>query len=160
MATKQNAVGKITQVIGAVVDVQFEGDLPAILNAWRPRMAATVWYSKSPSISASRRCALLPWTRPKAWYAVRKSPTRQPIAVPVGDGTLGRIINVIGERSMKPGRSISRSAAAFTSRRRYTPSNRRGRDPDHRHQGGRSARALRQGRQDRLVGAPASARPS
>jgi len=33
MATAQNAVGKITQVIGAVVDVQFEGELPAILNA-------------------------------------------------------------------------------------------------------------------------------
>ena len=33
MATPQNAVGKITQVIGAVVDVQFEGDLPAILSA-------------------------------------------------------------------------------------------------------------------------------
>ncbi|HTQ83511.1 MAG TPA: hypothetical protein VMI47_09620, partial [Pseudolabrys sp.] len=33
MATPQNAVGKITQVIGAVVDVQFEGHLPAILNA-------------------------------------------------------------------------------------------------------------------------------
>jgi F-type H+-transporting ATPase subunit beta len=31
MAT--NATGKISQVIGAVVDVQFEGDLPAILNA-------------------------------------------------------------------------------------------------------------------------------
>ena len=28
-----NAKGKITQVIGAVVDVQFEGALPAILNA-------------------------------------------------------------------------------------------------------------------------------
>ena len=28
-----NATGKITQVIGAVVDVQFEGDLPPILNA-------------------------------------------------------------------------------------------------------------------------------
>ncbi|MFZ9133305.1 MAG: hypothetical protein ACO21B_08795, partial [Gemmobacter sp.] len=28
-----NATGKIQQVIGAVVDVQFEGDLPAILNA-------------------------------------------------------------------------------------------------------------------------------
>jgi len=27
------ATGKITQVIGAVVDVQFEGDLPEILNA-------------------------------------------------------------------------------------------------------------------------------
>jgi len=33
MATTPNAVGKITQVIGAVVDVQFEGELPAILNA-------------------------------------------------------------------------------------------------------------------------------
>ena len=32
MATP-NAVGKITQVIGAVVDVQFQGELPAILNA-------------------------------------------------------------------------------------------------------------------------------
>ena len=33
MATTPNAVGKITQVIGAVVDVQFEDHLPAILNA-------------------------------------------------------------------------------------------------------------------------------
>ena len=33
MATPTNAVGKITQVIGAVVDVQFEGHLPPILNA-------------------------------------------------------------------------------------------------------------------------------
>ena len=33
MATKPNKPGRITQVIGAVVDVQFEGHLPAILNA-------------------------------------------------------------------------------------------------------------------------------
>ena len=33
MATTPNAVGKITQIIGAVVDVQFEDHLPAILNA-------------------------------------------------------------------------------------------------------------------------------
>src|SRR5947208_808290 len=33
MATPTNAVGRITQVIGAVVDVQFDGELPAILNA-------------------------------------------------------------------------------------------------------------------------------
>src|SRR5215510_2421446 len=33
MADKQNQVGRITQVIGAVVDVQFEGELPEILNA-------------------------------------------------------------------------------------------------------------------------------
>ena len=33
MATPTNVVGRITQVIGAVVDVQFDGHLPAILNA-------------------------------------------------------------------------------------------------------------------------------
>ena len=33
MATKANAIGRITQVIGAVVDVQFDESLPAILNA-------------------------------------------------------------------------------------------------------------------------------
>ena len=33
MATPANQTGRITQVIGAVVDVQFEGHLPAILNA-------------------------------------------------------------------------------------------------------------------------------
>ena len=33
MATAANQIGRITQVIGAVVDVQFEGHLPAILNS-------------------------------------------------------------------------------------------------------------------------------
>ena len=33
MAAAANQTGRITQVIGAVVDVQFEGHLPAILNA-------------------------------------------------------------------------------------------------------------------------------
>ena len=33
MATPANQTGRVTQVIGAVVDVQFEGQLPAILNA-------------------------------------------------------------------------------------------------------------------------------
>ena len=32
-AAPSNAIGKITQITGAVVDVQFEADLPAILNA-------------------------------------------------------------------------------------------------------------------------------
>ena len=37
MATPANQTGRITQVIGAVVDVQFEGHLPAILNAIETR---------------------------------------------------------------------------------------------------------------------------
>jgi F0F1-type ATP synthase beta subunit len=60
MATP-NAVGKITQVIGAVVDVQFETHLPAILNALETTNGG------NRSISESRRCVLSPWTLRKVW---------------------------------------------------------------------------------------------
>ena len=39
MATAANQIGRITQVIGAVVDVQFEGHLPAILNSLETKNA-------------------------------------------------------------------------------------------------------------------------
>jgi F-type H+-transporting ATPase subunit beta len=54
MATAANQIGRVTQVMGAVVDVQFEGHLPAILN------------------SASRPSAPSRWTPPKVWCAARK----------------------------------------------------------------------------------------
>ena len=49
----KNIVGRITQVMGAVVDVQFEGDLPAILNASRGaansnRRRKQTWPRRSP----------------------------------------------------------------------------------------------------------------
>src|SRR5665213_2499683 len=98
MATPQNATGKITQVIGAVVDVQFEGDLPAILNALETKngdnrlvleVAQHLGESTVRTISMDVTEGLV------RGQAV--TDTGIPIAVPVGPGLLGRIINVIGE---------------------------------------------------------------
>jgi len=72
-----NQTGRITQVIGAVVDVQFEGHLPAILNGARDAERRQSPGARScPASRASPRVAHhrdgLP---PKAWSAVRKSAT-------------------------------------------------------------------------------------
>ena len=97
MATP-NAVGKITQVIGAVVDVQFEDHLPAILNALETtnggkRLVLEV--AQHLGKSTVRTVAM-----DSSEGLVRGqdvTDTGEPIEVPVGDETLGRIINVIGE---------------------------------------------------------------
>jgi F-type H+/Na+-transporting ATPase subunit beta len=97
MATP-NAVGKITQVIGAVVDVQFQDHLPAILNALETtndgkRLVLEV--AQHLGESTVRTVAM-----DASEGLVRGqdvTDTGQPIAVPVGDETLGRIINVVGE---------------------------------------------------------------
>jgi len=97
MATP-NAVGKITQVIGAVVDVQFEDHLPAILNALETtnggkRLVLEV--AQHLGESTVRTVAMD--TSEGLVRGQDVTDTGQPIAVPVGDETLGRIINVVGE---------------------------------------------------------------
>ncbi len=92
------AKGKITQVIGAVVDVQFDGNLPAILNALTTdnngrRLVLEVAQHLGEN---SVRCIAMDATE----GLVRGTPvadTGAPISVPVGNGTLGRILNVVGE---------------------------------------------------------------
>ena len=71
-----NAKGKITQVIGAVVDVQFTDHLPAILNALitdnnGKELVLEVAQHLGETLSVPS-----PWTAPKVWSAVRKSSTR------------------------------------------------------------------------------------
>src|ERR1700686_4949963 len=95
---KANQVGRITQVIGAVVDVQFEGELPAILNALetmnnKNRLVLEV--AQHLGESTVRTIAMD--TSEGLVRGQEVTDTGQPISVPVGDGTLGRIINVIGE---------------------------------------------------------------
>src|SRR5712675_1080662 len=121
MATP-NAVGKITQVIGAVVDVQFEDHLPAILNALETtnggnrlvlevaqhlgeNTVRTVAMDISEGLVRGQEC----------------TDTGAPISVPVGDECLGRIINVIGEPVDEAGpvptklrRAIHQDAPAYT----------------------------------------------
>src|SRR5260221_6732451 len=95
MASKN---GRITQVIGAVVDVQFDGHLPAILNALETKNQGhrlVLEVAQHLGESTVRTLAMDTSEGLVRWQEV--SDTGQPIAVSVSDGTLGRIINVIGD---------------------------------------------------------------
>ena len=92
------AAGKVTQVIGAVVDVQFEGALPAILNALETdnngkRLVLEV--AQHLGENTVRTIAMDATEGLVRGAAV--TDLGAPISVPVGDATLGRILNVIGE---------------------------------------------------------------
>ncbi|MHA1528097.1 MAG: F0F1 ATP synthase subunit beta, partial [Alphaproteobacteria bacterium] len=92
------AVGKVTQVIGAVVDVQFDDDLPAILNALETdnkgnrlvlEVAQHLGENTVRTIAMDATEGLV--------RGATVTDTGIPISVPVGPATLGRIVNVIGE---------------------------------------------------------------
>jgi hypothetical protein len=61
-----NNVGRISQVIGAVVDVSFDGELPEILSALTTQNGGGTLSSRLPSTSARAPCARSRWTRPTA----------------------------------------------------------------------------------------------
>ncbi len=93
-----NAKGKITQVIGAVVDVQFDDDLPEILNALTTdnngknlilEVAQHLGENTVRTIAMDATEGLV--------RGQDVTDTGEPIAVPIGNATLGRILNVIGE---------------------------------------------------------------
>ena len=93
-----NNIGKISQVIGAVVDVAFEGHLPAIQNALEvdnngQRLVLEVAQHLGES---SVRTIAMDSTEGLVRGA-DAADTGAPITVPVGPETLGRILNVIGE---------------------------------------------------------------
>src|SRR5438552_11416663 len=98
MAHQSNPVGHITQVIGAVVDVQFEGDLPAILNALETKNQGNrLVLEVAQHLGESTVRTVAMDTSEGLVRGQEVTDTGLPIAVPVGDGTLGRIMNVIGE---------------------------------------------------------------
>ncbi|HIP23627.1 MAG TPA: F0F1 ATP synthase subunit beta [Rhodobacteraceae bacterium] len=94
----KKAVGKITQVIGAVVDVQFEDSLPAILNALETdnngnrlvlEVAQHLGENTVRTVAMDATEGLV--------RGAKVTDTGSTIQVPVGTATLGRIMNVIGE---------------------------------------------------------------
>ncbi|RJL05316.1 F0F1 ATP synthase subunit beta [Paracoccus aestuarii] len=92
------ATGKITQVIGAVVDVQFDSHLPAILNALETTnngKKLVLEVAQHLGENTVRTIAMDATEGLVRGEAV--SDTGGPITVPVGDATLGRILNVVGE---------------------------------------------------------------
>jgi F-type H+-transporting ATPase subunit beta len=118
----EHAVGRITQVIGAVVDVQFDDHLPEILNALETdnngkrlvlEVAQHLGESTVRTIAMDGTDGLV--------RGGRVTDTGKPIQVPVGDATLGRIMNVVGEPIDEKGpveateyRPIHREAPSFS----------------------------------------------
>ncbi len=94
----KNAVGKIAQVMGAVVDVQFVGDLPAILNALHTENNGKLLVLEVAQHLGENAVRTIAMDSTEGLQRGTKvADTGGPITVPVGPETLGRIINVIGD---------------------------------------------------------------
>ena len=98
MANTTKNVGRISQVIGAVVDVTFEGELPAILSALETRLNGNrlVLEVAQHLGESAVRCIAMDATDGMV-RGQEVIDTGSQIRVPVGPATLGRIMNVIGE---------------------------------------------------------------
>ncbi|WNJ99658.1 F0F1 ATP synthase subunit beta [Thalassospiraceae bacterium LMO-JJ14] len=93
-----NNVGKITQVMGAVVDVQFEGELPAILNALHVQNQDKLLVLEvAQHLGESMVRTIAMDSTEGLQRGLEATDTGEAISVPVGPECLGRIINVIGE---------------------------------------------------------------
>ncbi|MFW2545311.1 F0F1 ATP synthase subunit beta [Primorskyibacter sp. 2E107] len=93
-----NALGKITQVIGAVVDVQFDDHLPEILNALNTEnQGKTLVLEVAQHLGENTVRTIAMDATEGLVRGQEVSDTGAPISVPVGNATLGRILNVIGE---------------------------------------------------------------
>lgn len=95
-------IGKIVQVMGAVVDVKFENELPAIYNALRVNFSINNIETRITLEVALHlgdgtvRCISMDSTDGLR-RGMDVEDTGNPIMVPVGDKTLGRIFNVLGD---------------------------------------------------------------
>jgi len=102
MATSQNSIGRVTQVIGPVVDIAFDADLPAI---------GTALLITNPSLGPEKdnlTCEVATHLGEKMVRTIamdgtdglvrgmEATNTNEPIKAPVGEGVLGRILNVVG----------------------------------------------------------------
>ena len=96
MDSKTN--GKITQVTGAVVDVQFDGDLPEILNALETDNNGQKLVLEVASHLGENIVRTIAMDSTEGLVRGQEvKDTGNPIKVPVGEATLGRIMNVVGE---------------------------------------------------------------
>jgi F-type H+/Na+-transporting ATPase subunit beta len=115
-------VGHITQVIGAVVDVHFDGNLPAILNALETtNQGHRLVLEVAQQLGENTVRTIAMDTSEGLVRGQEVTDTGAPISVPVGAGLLGRIINVIGEPVDEAGpveketlRAIHQEAPAYT----------------------------------------------
>ncbi|WP_375611724.1 MULTISPECIES: F0F1 ATP synthase subunit beta [unclassified Bartonella] len=94
----KGAVGEIKQIIGAVVDVQFEGELPNILNALETEnLGNRLVLEVAQHLGENTVRTIAMDTTDGLMRGQKVVDTGTQISVPVGEATLGRIMNVIGE---------------------------------------------------------------
>jgi F-type H+/Na+-transporting ATPase subunit beta len=118
----RNSIGTVTQVIGAVVDVHFEGELPAILSALHLNDSGrTLVLEVAQQLGENIVRTIAMDTTDGLVRGAEVVDTGSPIMMPVGPETLGRILNVIGEPVDERGPVVTnrrlpihRPAPAFT----------------------------------------------
>jgi F0F1-type ATP synthase beta subunit len=97
-ANVKGVSGRVTQVTGAVVDVKFDGHLPAILNALETNNnGSRLILEVAQHLGENTVRTVAMDTTDGLVRGQEVTDTAEPISVPVGIETLGRIINVIGE---------------------------------------------------------------
>ena len=121
MNTTTTSVGRVTQIISAVVDVQFDGELPAILSALHTENHGRRLVLEVAQHLGENTVRTIAMDSTEGMVRGQEVvDTGQPITVPVGPETLGRIINVVGEPVDERGplaatesRSIHQAAPPF-----------------------------------------------
>src|ERR1700726_538376 len=107
----RNSIGTVTQVIGAVVDVHFDGELPAILSALELKDSGrTLVLEVAQQLGENVVRTIAMDTTDGLVRGAEVVDTGEPIMMPVGPETLGRILNVIGE-------PVDERAPVITNRR-------------------------------------------
>ena len=93
-----NSIGTITQVIGAVVDVRFDGELPEILTALHvDHSGQTLVLEVAQQLGENTVRTVAMDSTDGLVRGTQVVDTGGPITMPVGPETLGRILNVVGE---------------------------------------------------------------
>jgi F-type H+-transporting ATPase subunit beta len=126
--SKTTSKGRLSQVIGAVVDVEFDGELPAILNALettntdaKTGKPVRLVFEVAQHLGENAVRAIAMDTTEGLVRGQEVIDTGKPITVPVGPACLGRIMNVIGEPIDEAGpiksegtRAIHQEAPTYT----------------------------------------------
>ena len=94
----KKAMGRVVQIMGAVIDVQFEGELPNILNALHCQNHEKLLVLEVAQHLGENSVRTIAMDSTEGLRrGIEVTDTGDPITVPVGPETLGRIINVIGD---------------------------------------------------------------
>jgi F-type H+-transporting ATPase subunit beta len=139
--------------MGAVVDVQFDGHLPEILNALETDNNGNRLVLEVAQHLGENTVRTIAMDSTEGLVRGQEvTDTGAPIEVPVGDETLGRIMNVIGEPVDEAGPVKTKPSAPSTRKPRVRRAVDRSRNPRHRHQGRRPAGAYAKGGKIGLFG--------